>query len=686
VSALLIVIGALACVVSGLLALFVRSADGPSAGSQAASPAGAGMAEPTHAAGPAAVQQAGGLRSGSLLAVILHVAGALTGLAGCALGLTGAESTLTLPWQVPLAAAIVRVDALSAFFAAPVFLLAAVGAIYAERYWPSTKERAAYVRCFYGVVTGALALVMVASHMLFFVALWEIVALACFLLVGTETADANARSASWLYLAASHVATLSLFGVVTLIHSVTGSWSFAVLPEAVATGEGGRALFWLAILAFGIKAGLMPLHVWLPGAHAAAPTHVSALMSGVVIKMGIYGLVRVMSLYPVLPDWMGGTILALGIVSSILGVAFALAQHDIKRLLAYHSIENIGIIVVGLGVGWTARAHGLETLAALAFAGGLLHVWNHALFKSLLFLGAGGAIHAVHTREIDRMGGLARRMPLVAAGFLTGAIAISGLPPLNGFVSEWLIYVAGFKAAAGELHAGWPWMLLLAVVPALALTGALALACFVKAFGAVFLGNPRTPEAAAAENAPASMRYAMLPLVLGCAAIGLAPLALAAPLRRIVAIAGGVEVALVPVLTPLQWFAPPLALLFAGAIALLLISVRRAPRVVTWDCGYASPTARMQYTSSSMARGLIGFFAWVMPPRVHAPHDLTLFPKSANLLTHVPDTVLDRGILPATVHLVSLARMARILQSGRIQLYILYVGAGLVALLVWSFR
>lgn len=621
-----------------------------------------------------------------VLVAILQVVGAVTGLVGAIVGLTGGVTSLTLPWQVPLAAALVRVDALSAYFAAAVFLIAGAGAIYGERYWPATKERAAYVRAFFGLATGALALVMVASHMLFFVALWEIVALASFFLVGTETADANARSASWLYLAASHVATLSLFGVVTLMHSVTGSWSFATIPAEVATGEAGRALFWMAILAFAIKSGLMPFHVWLPGAHAAAPTHVSALMSGVVIKMGIYGLVRVLSLFAEVPAWMGGTILALGIVSSILGVAFALAQHDLKRLLAYHSIENIGIIAMGLGIGYVARTHGLTALAAVGFAGGLLHVWNHALFKSLLFFGAGGAIHAVHTREIDRMGGLAHRMPLVAAGFLTGAVAISGLPPLNGFVSEWLIYVGGFRAAVGELHEGWPWMLLLAVVPALALTGALALACFVKAFGAVFLGAPRTPEAAAAENSPASMRYAMLPLVLGCAVIGLAPSLLAGPLRRIVDIAGGVEAAFLPVLAPLQLIAPPLALLLVVAIALVLIGVRRSPRGVTWDCGYAAPTARMQYTASSMARGLIAYFAWAMPPRVHEPHDLTLFPKSAHHLTHVPDTVLDRGILPVTVKLVGIARYARVLQSGRMQLYILYVGAALVALLVWSSR
>jgi len=625
-------------------------------------------------------------RRTQVLTAVIQVSGGIIGLAGCIAGFRGAGAALRLPWQVPMGVAAVRVDALSAFFAAPVFLLGVLGAVYAERYWPSSKPRAAYVRCFFGIATGALSLVLVAANTLFFVALWEIVALACFFLVGTDTADADARGAAWLYLAASHIATLTLFGLVTLLHSATGTWSFVPLSRAVASSDTGSALFWLAIVAFGIKAGMMPFHVWLPAAHAAAPTHVSAVMSGVVIKMGIYGLVRVLSLYPAVPDWMGGTVLTLGIISSILGVAFALAQHDLKRLLAYHSIENIGIILAGLGVGYIARGHGLVMIAMLGFAGGLLHVWNHGLFKALLFFGAGSAIHATHTREIDRMGGLARRMPMVAAGFLTGAVAISGLPPLNGFVSEWLIYVAGFKAVVGPMRGGWAWLLLLAVVPALALTGALALACFVKAFGAVFLGNPRTREAAEAGQAPASMRLAMVPLVLACVAIGVVPVALAPLLSRIVAIASGVSMSLVTTLAPLQRIAAPMAFVLAITVSALVIRLRRAPRTVTWDCGYARPTARMQYSSSSTARTLVAFFAWVMPPSVHAPGQLPLFPAEAALSTHMPDTVLDRGLLPALRRLQRIAGIAHYIQSGRVQLYLVYLGVTLLALLVWSLR
>jgi hydrogenase-4 component B len=647
-SALLVFIGASLCVVSGLTALFTRSV-------------------------------ARHLPAG------IHVLGSLVGLIGCGLGFGGTPERLTLPWGIPAGEIAVRVDALSAFFAAPVFLLAGAAAIYAEGYWPSSRPRGAYVRCFFGVLSGALALVMVADHMIFFLAAWEIVALASFFLVGTDTTDSAARNASWLYLAASHVAMLALFAVVTLLHSMTGGWRFAALSHDAAATPEGRAIFWLVVIAGGIKAGVMPFHIWLPSAHAAAPSHVSALMSGVVIKMGIYGLVRVLSLFPTTPAWMGGTLLALGIVSSILGVAFALAQHDLKRLLAYHSIENIGIILVGLGAGFVARANGAMTIAFLALAGGLLHVWNHGLFKALLFLGAGAAIHGTHTREIDRMGGLARRMPAVAGGFLVGAIAICGLPPLNGFISEWLVYLASFSSVA-QLHGGWQWLLLVLVAPALALTGALAVACFIKAFGVVFLGAPRSPESAGAGDAPRTMRVALLPLVAACVAIGVAPMLIAPVLTPVIANASGVTGHLGSSLAALQPITAALAVLLGLAIVALIARSRRAPRALTWDCGYAAPSPRMQYTSSSFARGLVALFAWAMPPIVEAPRPFPLFPTGAHLETHVPDTVLDRALLPVLRRTRWLFAFARYVQSGRVQLYLLYVGAALLALLIWSSR
>jgi hydrogenase-4 component B len=627
-------------------------------------------------------------RHGGAAATPLTIAGALTGLVGAVLGLVGGPADLLLPWHVPGGALFLRVDALSAFFAAPVFLLAGAGGLYGERYWPLARLHGGYVRAFFGIMTGALALVMCAANTMLFLGAWETVAVSSFFLIATEHEQAESRRAAWIYLASSHVATLALFAIMAILHAITRTWTFLPLPPGLGSLPEGRALFWLALLAFGIKAGLMPLHIWLPGAHAAAPSHVSAVMSGVAIKMGVYGLVRLLSLFDAVPSAFGTTLLLAGIASSILGVAFALAQHDLKRLLAYHSIENIGIIVTGLGIGVLAQAQHEPLLALLGYAGALLHVWNHGLFKALLFLSAGAAIHAVHTREIDRMGGLGRRMPWTATAFLIGAAAITGLPPLNGFVSEWLLYVAGFTSIA-RVPQGGAALLLLIVVPALALTGALALACFVKAFGMVFLGAPRSPAATEARETPLAMRMAMLPLVLGCMGIGLVP-ALFSPLLlravqgaapRLAAPAG-----MAALLQPVQTAALIIMGVAIVAFLTLLGVTRRARAVVTWDCGYAAPTARMQYTASSVARGLVGFFAWAMPAVIHGPRPFELFPSAAAFESHVPDTVLDRALLPTLRGARWVFGFARYIQHGRMQLYLLYIGVTLVVLLAWSAR
>jgi hydrogenase-4 component B len=648
-SASLILIGAILCIASGL---------------------------------PALLAGRDGLRG----ATILIIAGATAGLAGSAIGLTGPRAWVAVPWGVPNGVIVLSVDSLSAFFAAPVFLLAGAGGLYAHRYWPPERGHATSLRCFFGLMTGALAFVMTAGHTMFFLAAWEIMAVAAFFLVATEHEQADVRRAGWLYLALSHVATVTLFGLFTLLHSVTHTWTFAALPHGIAMQPVGKAIFVMAVFAFGVKAGLMPFHVWLPGAHAAAPSHVSAVMSGVVIKVGIYGLFRVMSLFDITPPAFGATLLLLGIVSSILGVAFALVQHDLKRLLAYHSIENIGIIVIGLGVGLLARAHGFPRLALLGYAGGLLHVWNHALFKSLLFLSAGSAIHETHTREIDRQGGLARVMPWTASAFVLGAVAICGLPPLNGFVSEWLLYLAGFRSLP-QTGGGWTWLLLVLVAPALALTGALALACFVKAFGIVFLGTARSTEARHAREAPLSMRAATVPLGVACIAIGVAPVTIAPMLARVVAVAAstpGRVTGLDILLRPVQQSAIAVAVIGVVTVIALILATRRRTRGVTWDCGYARPMPRMQYTASSFAQPFTGLFSWVMRPVVHRSQRLGLFPSAAAFESHVPDTVLDRALLPALRGLQWVLAFARFVQSGRVQLYLLYLAATLVVLLAWS--
>ncbi|MDR3618604.1 MAG: proton-conducting transporter membrane subunit, partial [Paludisphaera borealis] len=446
---------------------------------------------------------------------------------------------------------------------------------------------------------------------------------------------------------------------------------------------------WVALFGFGMKAGFFPLHIWLPSAHAKAPSHVSAIMSGVIIKMGIYGLLRITSLLPDPPAAWGVVVLALGAISGVLGVAFAIGQHDLKRLLAYHSIENIGIILMGIGLALIGRSAGRADWVMLGLAGALLHVWNHALFKSLLFLSAGSVIHAVHTREIDHLGGLAKRMPRTALCFLVGAVAICGLPPLNGFVSEFLIYLGLFGTLSkgqGPSYSGAAF-----AAPALALIGALAVACFVKVYGAVFLGTARSEHSRHVHESPGWMLGPMAVLVACCFAIGLVPLAVAPALEKgVAAWAPGLarDAPSLLTLVPLDRIGS-MGLLLIGGLTVAGVIVwrllRRGPAATgaTWGCGFTAPTARMQYTSSSFAQMLVGMFSGVLRPRIQQPGELPLFPVTTAFHSEVPDTVLDTLVVPAVRSAGGLFSWFRVFQQGNIQVYLLYIFVALIALLFW---
>src|ERR1035437_8753333 len=353
-------------------------------------------------------------------------------------------------------------------------------------------------------------------------------ALAAFFSLSAQDDQRPVREVGYVYMVATRLATLCLIAMFAVLFVATGSFDFAA-SRPIGPGA-ANAILILAIVGFGLKAGVMPMHVWLPGAHANAPSHVSALMSGVLIKMGIYGLVRVFSLFPHPPLWWGQLVLLFGGVSGVLGVAFAISQHDFKRLLAYHSVENIGIICMGLGVALLGRSLGNGALVALGLGGAMLHVWNHGLFKGLLFLSAGSVLHATHTREIDELGGLAKRMPWTALGFLVGAAAICGLPPLNGFISELLVYLGLFRSAA--LPPGSLWRSAALGAPALALVGALALVCLVKVHGAMFLGDPRSERTAGATESSRLILVPMAVLAGLCFVVGLLPWVVAPILDR----------------------------------------------------------------------------------------------------------------------------------------------------------
>lgn len=626
---------------------------------------------------------------GQRLANALFCLGALTGLASAGLALALPAATLDLGGTGAGLHLLLKLDALSGFFLLPIFLIPMLCSIYGLGYWPQDHHsgNGARLRFFFGIMPAAMALTVVAGNSILFLTAWEVMTLAGFFLISTEEEDPKVARAAWHYLVATHVGILCLIALFAYLARLMGGFDFVPVDLAGLPKTQIAALFLLLLIGFGLKAGVIPLHVWLPGAHASAPSHISAILSGVVLKIGVFGVVKVTGLLSSVPEWWGETLIVVGVVSAVLGILYALGQQDIKRLFAYSSIENIGLIFIGLGLGLIGRATGRAEWVVLGFGGALLHVLGHALFKCLLFLSAGSVVHATGTREIDRLGGLAKAMPRTGAAFFLGAVAICGLPPLNGFVGELLIYLGLFSAAV-EPGAG-QWAGPAFAAPAMALTGALALACFMKVYGTVFLGEPRNAEYAAAQEAPASMTLPMAVLGLACLAIGLMPNLVAPVVDR--AVAAWVPTMKTP---PIQALAPlgyvggaGAALLILGAglwwLTLKTLKGRTIGHTVTWDCGYALPTARMQYTASSFGRIIMDQFAWLLAPRSRGQRIEGIFPKQIRVETTLPDLVLDRIILPSWRVVERAAGRLRVVQQGLMQVYMLYILAATLIMLFW---
>ncbi|MBI4912430.1 MAG: hypothetical protein HY823_06810 [Acidobacteria bacterium] len=620
-------------------------------------------------------------RGGGRSAALLMGSSAASGLLAALQVLLGrATGAVALPNQRVLDWGFLHLDPLGAIFLIPVCILFGSASVYGLAYWDDHRENSRTVRAAFGVLAGFLILLTGAQHAFTFLLGWEGMALAAFVLVMAEDRDPATRRAGYVYLAATHTGTLFLFSAFALLPKAAGGLAFGPWTPGFASSPLGSALFLLFLAGFAFKAGALPLHFWLPPAHSAAPSHVSAVMSGVLIKMGILGLARLVAWVPDPPIWWGGSVTALGLASGVLGVAFALGQHDLKRLLAYHSIENIGIILLGLGLGLIGKHAGSLPIQLLGFGGALLHVVNHALFKGLLFLAAGSAAKAAGTRDLEALGGLARRMPRTSLAFLAGAWAICGLPPLNGFVSEWMIYLAAFQGL-GRPHALWS----VAALGALALIGALALACFAKAFGAAFLGEARSPAAVEARESPPSMVGPMGVLAGACAFIGFFPVLLGRPLDRAatqLAGAQGPPLAAMASLTMLSLMALPL---LAGAWMLVRWSRGRSFRegVPTWDCGYTAPAARMQYTASSFAEGLMRGMRWVLWPVTAGGRVAGFVPRPRPFSSHLPDLVLDRAAEPGLGGAARGLGALRFLQAGHLPIYLLYVLLTLLGLFVW---
>ncbi len=642
----------------------------------------------------------------------LAAAGGVCGIFACASSLatgaaTASQSFALFPSLIPYVRFGLRADALGCFFGMVVSLLGVALSIYSLGYVRGYygHKNAGVLGAFFNLLLLATTLVFLADNAFFFLIAWELMALSAYCLVSFEHEHAETRNAGVLFFIMSHLGTGCLILGFLLLFQASGSYGFEgfhALGDKMPAAR-RNVVFLLFLIGFGVKAGMVPLHIWLPAAHPVAPSNVSALMSGVLIKTGIYGLARVcFDFLGTPPNWWGVTVLTLGTISAVLGVLYALMEHDLKRLLAYHSIENIGIILMGLGAALMFLHSGHPVLASLALIAGLYHTLNHAVFKALLFLGAGAVLHATHTRNMEDLGGLAKRMRWTTLCFLVGAVAISALPPLNGFVSEWLTYqslLQGFGTTTSLIRLMFPLSGAM-----LALTGALAAACFVKAFGVTFLGQPRGDHARQAREVPFPMLLGQGILVAACVFLGLFPtvfLKLFDPLTRQLTgqqlsqqltMADGLVLSGGPaqggtVSTP--GIALMLLCLLPVPLTLWALFARRAGTRIgpTWDCGQRGLTPQMQYTATGFSKPLRMIFKALFRPRREVQREYDFSPYFTTTLrfeSHVEEVFQTRIYRPLRWLVLRASRRLRALQAGSLQAYLIYIFVTLLALLLFA--
>jgi hydrogenase-4 component B len=628
--------------------------------------------------------------------------GALFALGLGLAGLLGGVLNFSIAQILPVGGVSLGVDHLSAFFILVIGVAGVPSALYAVGYTREYEGRysIAGMGLALNLFLASMALVVMARNALTFLALWEAMSLASYFLVMTEKDDRETERAGWLYFVMTHAGFGCLLVGFLLLSGATGSMEFVGWHAGAATisATTRTVIFVLLAVGFGSKAGVIPLHIWLPQAHPAAPSHVSALMSGVMLKLGVYGLVRVgFDWLGVGPSWWGGALLVAGAVSAVLGVLYAMVDSDLKRLLAYSSVENIGIILLGVGAAMLFQTYHLPALAALALVASLYHTLNHAVFKSLLFMGAGAVLYAAHTRNMEEMGGLIKRMPQTAVFFLVGSVAIAALPPFNGFISEWITFqslLLSFQIPDKAIN-----LTFALSVAALALTSGLAAACFIKAFGISFLALPRSEHAERAREVGFSMRSAMALLAVACLGLGVAPFAVLRFLSKTTfellgatpdmqftwnSVVANNHFATV---SPLWIAVALLALLASIPIALRIFRANTARRYYeTWGCGRAVQTARFEYTAASFANPFKRVFSVLYKPVKELA--IEFHPESRFFVRTISYSNEARSIFDDAIYgplnriLRSFAEWVRLLQSGNVNVYLLYILVAMVVLLI----
>ncbi len=619
------------------------------------------------------------------LAVLLLSAGCLSGLFDVATKLfQSGDYTASFKYLNNFSLTF-QIDGLSAFFLVAIFLVSLLATIYSFHYMNDSKRpgRTAANYFFFSILIASMALVVTAANMITFMLSWEIMSLSSFFLVIYKYNNAENRKAGYLYFVFSHVGAMFIFAAFGIVYGYTGSFGFeamASLPDTVKI-----VVFIFSFIGFGSKAGVFPFHVWLPHAHPAAPSHISAVMSGVMIKTGIYGIIKMYVLLNFHTPLFGNIVLVAGVISGILGIVYALGQHDLKKLLAYSSVENIGIILIGLGIGMIGVSSNNQLMAALGFTGGFLHILNHSIFKSLLFMGAGMVLHKTGTRSIDALGGLIKNMRVTGTTVIIGSIAICGLPPFNGFVGEFFIYLAGFNGVTLTKSA---FVMSCFGIISLAVIGGLALACFTKVIGVVFQGEPRTEAAVNVDEKGPTMLFSMSILAAICIVIGIFPkLIIQMPINAVSALGLGFDNALLEPFTKMTSNITLAATILLISF-LIIIAVRsffyRGKNVTksgTWGCGFTQPTVKMQYTGSSYASFILDFFRPAAPLYEDHPAIKGRFPEKTHYKSYINDIAeLNMGRV-IVFPILSLFDKLRWIQHGDIHLYIGYILLAIVLLL-----
>jgi len=577
-----------------------------------------------------------------------------------------------------------KIDSISLFFLVPIFTISPLALMYSFHYMENTEKalRTAVNYFFFAVLVASMALVVTAANMITFVLAWELMSLSSYFLVVFDYQVKENRQAGYLYFIFAQGGAMLLFSAFALLYHYTGSFDFSSFSSIP---EGPKLLiFILAFIGFGSKAGIFPLHIWLPKAHPAAPSHISAIMSGVMIKMGIYGIFRMYLLLDAATPLIGQIVLVVGMITGILGVVYALAKQDIKELLAYSSVENIGIILIGLGIGMVGVSEKNQAMAFFGFAGAFLHVFNHSIFKSLLFMGAGAVLHKAKSKNIDQLGGLMKRMPITGKTFLAGSVAISGLPPFSGFIGEFLIYYGAFYGVSNHRI---PFILAILAIVTLAVIGGLATACFTKVVGLAFLGEPRTEKAAKATEAGLSINLVMIFMAIACLVIGVIPepfIRLSFAGIKVIPYTAGYNtqdfMVIVDHISQTAAFFIGLVF-FIGLLRKFLYKKKEIGSGGTWGCGFTQPTVRMQYTGTSYAAEMIDFYRPFVPTKTNYTGINKIFPGKTTWDTKVEDVAEIYYQRYLTQPLLKVMNNLRWIQHGKIQLYIAYIVLTIIILL-----